>query len=58
MGEWRTIQHGQASVREYEMRAEDGRGPRMLRPVQLLPELPQAKAPEALGEGEPGGPRS
>lgn len=29
MGEWRTIEHGQAAAREYEMRAEDGRSPRL-----------------------------
>jgi hypothetical protein len=29
MGEWRTIEHGRASQREYEMRAEDGRSPRL-----------------------------
>ncbi len=33
MGEWRTIEHGRAAQREYEMRAEDGRSPRLdLRP--------------------------
>lgn len=29
MGEWRTIEHGRAAQREYEMRAEDGRSPRL-----------------------------
>lgn len=29
MGEWRTIQHGQASDRTYELRAEDSRRPRL-----------------------------
>lgn len=29
MGEWRTIEHGQAAMRAYEMRAEDGRSPRL-----------------------------
>ena len=29
MGEWRTIEHGRAADREYEMRAEDGRSPRL-----------------------------
>jgi hypothetical protein len=29
MGEWRTIEHGQAAQRTYEMRAEDGRSPRL-----------------------------
>jgi hypothetical protein len=29
MGEWRTIEHGRAAEREYELRAEDGRSPRL-----------------------------
>jgi hypothetical protein len=29
MGEWRTIEHGRSADREYEMRAEDGRSPRL-----------------------------
>jgi hypothetical protein len=29
MGEWRTIEHGRAAQREYELRAEDGRSPRL-----------------------------
>jgi hypothetical protein len=29
MGEWRTIEHGRSVDRPYEMRAEDGRSPRL-----------------------------
>ena len=29
MGEWRTIEHGRSVDREHEMRAEDGRSPRL-----------------------------
>jgi hypothetical protein len=50
MGEWRTIEHGHAATREYEMRAEDGRGPRMIpRPTAPARALdPGAEPPAEL----------
>ncbi len=39
MGEWRTIQHGQASQRSYEHRADDGRRPGLTRPAPPSGEL-------------------
>ena len=44
MGEWRTIEHGQASDRTYEFHAEDGRRPSITAPP----------AEEPAGELEPG----
>jgi len=37
MGEWRTIQHGQASERDYDFRAEDSRRPGLTRPAEQQP---------------------
>lgn len=40
MGEWRTVQHGQAADRPYEPRAEDSTHPRLTyRPYDQRPEL-------------------
>ncbi len=43
MGEWRTIQHGQAASREFELRAEDARRPAVGPPPSPPPELPPAE---------------
>lgn len=55
MGEWRTIEHGRAAQREYEMRAEDGRSPRLTYDVSALRrrQLEEAKAKAELEAGPP-----
>lgn len=52
MGEWRTIEHGQAAQRDYVMQAEDGRGPRMLPRPTPGRELEGGAATPAVGPGE------
>jgi hypothetical protein len=62
MGEWRTIEHGRAADREYEMRAEDGRSPRLTYDPAgaRRAQLEEAERREALepstGAGEADGP--
>jgi hypothetical protein len=49
MGEWRTIEHGQAANREYVHQAEDARGVSILGRIRgddRPPELEQAPPPE------------
>jgi hypothetical protein len=63
MGEWRTIQHGAASHRDYVFHAEDARGPSLLgfaRGDRRDDELPAADepAPGELGPGSGSGPAS
>lgn len=56
MGEWRTIEHGRAADRPYELRAEDGRSPRLdYDPAARRRQLEAAKRAAALGRGEAGG---
>jgi hypothetical protein len=55
MGEWRTIEHGQAARREYEMRAEDGRSPRLdYDPAARRRQLEAARRRAELGAGGEG----
>lgn len=63
MGEWRTIEHGRAADREYEMRAEDGRSPRLTYdPAGARRQLEEAKRlaelEAASGPVEAGGPET
>lgn len=64
MGEWRTIEHGRAAEREYEMRAEDGRSPRLTydpagaRRAQLEEAKRRAELEAATGAGEAAGPET
>jgi hypothetical protein len=54
MGEWRTIEHGQAARREFEMRAEDGRSPRLdYDPATRRRQLEAARRRAELSAGSP-----
>lgn len=52
MGEWRTIEHGRSTDRDYEMRAEDGRSPRLdYDPAARRRQLEAAKRMSELQRG-------
>jgi hypothetical protein len=54
MGEWRTIEHGRAADRSYEMRAEDGRSPRLdYDPATRRRQLEVARRRAELAAGTP-----
>jgi hypothetical protein len=58
MGEWRTIEHGKAAAREYELRAEDGRSPRLDydSAAARRQQLEEARRRVELGSGDPDSP--
>jgi hypothetical protein len=54
MGEWRTIEHGRAAQRDYELRAEDGRSPRLdYDPAARRRQIEAARRRAEIEAGEP-----